>query len=163
MSTKTPTKTSTEVRVESEFEIRAGKPVVILTKRTTQVPVTGRGYEYSRSTSTEEITVLSLEDARLFSRAITDALAYAAEGWASNDPNERPSVEDEPRFLVVSNKDRRSILASEWSYREAVAAANRLLAENPSLRYLPIVDGNRVDSDGLPHFYGGVHADGREG
>lgn len=103
MSAKTkPTETHTEIEFDANFEVHGDRQVVVIVKKVTSTPVTGRGREYSRSTRRTETQVLDAYDARRLVSAITDAFYFeAGNGTADTGFAHAPVVETEPRFFVT--------------------------------------------------------------
>lgn len=115
----------TKISYNTQVERRAGKAVMVITRYVTTTPITKRGYEYSRTESTSETTVLDLWEAEKLASAIMGGFAIEAAGRVSGLP-EGAVIKDEPTVTLTNSQG--GLLSEHFSVVEAEERAREIHA-----------------------------------
>lgn len=143
MSKTKPVEFDTDIQFDAQAEVHAGRKVVVVTKKITRTPRSGRGKEWGKAVQSTETQVLDMYDARRLVQAVTDAFYYAA-GDTIED-------ETEPRFFVTHRTidgDPKTAIGARhfFVYTQAEEFAASLVEANPSETYVVRrIDGGDFD------------------
>lgn len=118
-------KTNVSVRYEGTPEIRAGQPVFVITRTAESVPVSGRGREWSASSTAKSVTVIPFEEVEdLLTACVRGLTFFVPFGRGEEPPQDRGP---EPAYKLVDSE--RGVEQFFWSWSEAEALVAERTAE----------------------------------